>query len=218
MATVTGFTAARMLEIENETIVDGNIVGDNLILQRRDLVNIDAGNVRGPQGPTGLTGAQGPTGPAGATGATGATGPTGPTGPAGSFKLVKAPQYLPSDSPAHTTNFVDMSMDNMPVVAGRRYGFEIEADVYFDCQITPSARWDAYLYINGVSYRRMHIHQPGIMGVSILPVKREVIWIPSVSASTDDCYVVWANITPGGGIGLIGGRTFKVIDYGVPAA
>jgi hypothetical protein len=56
MATVTGFTAARMQEIEDSTIVDGDIVGDNLILKRRDLVEIDAGNVRGPVGPTGPVG------------------------------------------------------------------------------------------------------------------------------------------------------------------
>lgn len=55
MATVTAFTAERMLDIENSTIVDGDIVGDNLILKRRDDVTIDAGNVRGPIGLPGIT-------------------------------------------------------------------------------------------------------------------------------------------------------------------
>lgn len=55
MATVTAFTAERMLVIENTSIVDGNIVGDNLILKRRDLVTIDAGNVRGLTGSPGVT-------------------------------------------------------------------------------------------------------------------------------------------------------------------
>ena len=50
MATVTGFTAARMLVIENTTVVDGEIQGDNLILLTREGTPIDAGNVRGPQG------------------------------------------------------------------------------------------------------------------------------------------------------------------------
>lgn len=58
MATITGFTAARMLEIENESIVDGNVVGDNLILVRRDLVEINAGSVRGPIGTPGVSQAQ----------------------------------------------------------------------------------------------------------------------------------------------------------------
>lgn len=53
MTTVTGFTSARMLEIENTTIVDGDVVGDNLILKQRDDTEIDAGNVRGPMGPGG---------------------------------------------------------------------------------------------------------------------------------------------------------------------
>jgi hypothetical protein len=56
MATVTGFTAERMLVIENETVVDGEVQGDNLILSRRDGITIDAGNVRGPVGPVGPVG------------------------------------------------------------------------------------------------------------------------------------------------------------------
>ena len=53
MATVTSFTAARMLEIENTTVVDGSIVGDDLILLQRDGTPINAGNVRGAEGPQG---------------------------------------------------------------------------------------------------------------------------------------------------------------------
>jgi hypothetical protein len=56
MATVTGFTAARMLEIENDSIVDGNISGNNLILVTRGGTTINAGNVRGPQGIQGVPG------------------------------------------------------------------------------------------------------------------------------------------------------------------
>lgn len=50
MATVTGLTAERMLEIEAASVVDGEVVGDNLILTRQDESTIDAGNVRGPVG------------------------------------------------------------------------------------------------------------------------------------------------------------------------
>jgi hypothetical protein len=59
VATVTGFTADRMLEIENTTVVDGNVVGNNLILVTREGTQIDAGNVRGPQGPAGTPGTPG---------------------------------------------------------------------------------------------------------------------------------------------------------------
>lgn len=62
MATVTGFTAARMQTIEDSTVVDGNIVGDDLILLTRDNTEINAGNVRGPVGPTGPPAAEQPTG------------------------------------------------------------------------------------------------------------------------------------------------------------
>lgn len=62
MATVTGLTAARMLQIEAASVVDGDIVGDNLILKKHDNTTIDAGNVRGPVGPQGPPGVQPPTG------------------------------------------------------------------------------------------------------------------------------------------------------------
>jgi hypothetical protein len=57
MATITGFTAERMLVIEKETVVDGEVRGDNLFLMTREGVEIDAGNVRGPQGDQGTPGA-----------------------------------------------------------------------------------------------------------------------------------------------------------------
>jgi hypothetical protein len=219
MATVTGFTAERMLEIEETTIVDGNIVGDNLILQRRDLVNIDAGNVRGPTGLTGAVGPQGPTGPTGATGATGPTGAAGPTGPAGSFKLVRAPVHAPSDSLDHVSNFIDspLSVNNFPVVAGRYYGFELEVDVFWNC-VDIDARWDCYLYINGVSYRRFCVFQPGMVGTLSMPMKRTLTWQAPTTQSTDDVYVLWANVVPGAILGLTFAREFRIIDLGVPAS
>jgi hypothetical protein len=53
MATVTVYTAARMKAIEDASVIDGEVVGDNLILTRFDESTIDAGNVRGPVGPVG---------------------------------------------------------------------------------------------------------------------------------------------------------------------
>lgn len=53
MATVTGYTAEHMDELADANIVDGDVVGDNLILTRRDGSTINAGSVRGPQGPPG---------------------------------------------------------------------------------------------------------------------------------------------------------------------
>lgn len=56
MSTVTGLTAARMLAIEAASVIDGDIVGDNLILTKHDGSQINAGDVRGPEGPTGPVG------------------------------------------------------------------------------------------------------------------------------------------------------------------
>lgn len=59
MATVTGFTAARMQQIEDSTVVSGFVDPQGrLLLQTRDETEIDAGSVRGPEGPAG----SGPTG------------------------------------------------------------------------------------------------------------------------------------------------------------
>lgn len=57
MATVTGFTATRMLSIENNSVVSGVIIGDDLILTRQGGGTINAGNVRGLQGDQGISGA-----------------------------------------------------------------------------------------------------------------------------------------------------------------
>lgn len=56
MTTITGLTAARMLQIEAASIVDGDVVGDDLILTRHDGTTIDAGSVRGAPGPVGPAG------------------------------------------------------------------------------------------------------------------------------------------------------------------
>lgn len=62
MATVTGLTAERMLEIEGESVVGATITGGHLILTKHDGTTIDAGQVVGDTGPTGPTGPMGPAG------------------------------------------------------------------------------------------------------------------------------------------------------------
>lgn len=62
MATVTGLTKERMLEIEAASVVDGDVVVNDLILTKHDGSTINAGNVRGPVGANGAVGAQGPPG------------------------------------------------------------------------------------------------------------------------------------------------------------
>lgn len=56
MAEVSGLTAQRMLEIEGQSVVDGEVIGDDLFLVRYDESVINAGNVRGAQGPQGADG------------------------------------------------------------------------------------------------------------------------------------------------------------------
>lgn len=53
MATVTGLTAERMIEMEAQTVIDGEVRGDDLILVTRGGTEINTGNVRGQTGPPG---------------------------------------------------------------------------------------------------------------------------------------------------------------------
>lgn len=55
MATITGYTAERMQAIEDSAIIDGEVVGDDLILTRYDTTTINAGSVRGPTGSPGVS-------------------------------------------------------------------------------------------------------------------------------------------------------------------
>ena len=57
MATVTALTADKTLEVLGETVTDGDVVGDNLILTKLNGDQINAGNVRGPKGDQGAQGA-----------------------------------------------------------------------------------------------------------------------------------------------------------------
>jgi hypothetical protein len=56
MTTVTSLTADRMLAIEAASVVDGDVIGGNLILTKHDGSQIDAGSVQGPAGPQGPMG------------------------------------------------------------------------------------------------------------------------------------------------------------------
>lgn len=53
MATITGLTADRMLEIEDASIVDGDVIAGDLILTKHGGAQINAGSVIGPEGPQG---------------------------------------------------------------------------------------------------------------------------------------------------------------------
>lgn len=53
---ITGLTAQRMIEIEQNSVVSGTVEGDQLILTTKGGKPITAGNVRGPQGVPGPPG------------------------------------------------------------------------------------------------------------------------------------------------------------------
>lgn len=217
MATVTGFTAARMLEIEETTVVDGRIDAGDLILIQRNLDEINVGPILGPTGPQGDVGPQGPTGPAGATGATGATGAAGPTGPAGSTKLVVPPQILDSASVPYSSDSVtDMFLSNVPVVSGGRfYGIKLVCTLEWS-SVSLDARWDIWADINGSAHRRLGVVEPHVTGQAFFPLNMEVYWTPTVTQSTDDITIRADEVVGGANISFVSGRALSLLDYGVP--
>ena len=96
-------------------IVDGEVVGDNLILSTVDGSTIDAGNVRGPQGAQGvqgiqgIQGIQGPQGPQGLQGPQGIKGEIGPQGPQGE-------QGVPGETPTIAYTHHQSSVSSMWVI------------------------------------------------------------------------------------------------------
>jgi len=59
MATITGLTAARMLEIEAASVVDARVESGDLIIVHHDGTEENIGSVAGPAGPTGPAGPPG---------------------------------------------------------------------------------------------------------------------------------------------------------------
>jgi hypothetical protein len=141
MATVTGFTAEKMLEIENETVNDGEIVGDNLILTTRDGTPIDAGNVRGPKGDKGDTGSQG------AQGVTGPEGPRGQTGPVGWL-------VAHSEAPVLANTYSEITLASFVVTPDYKIGDRLRFVQFGSTVTNPGATYAASgvlrLKINGV--------------------------------------------------------------------
>lgn len=216
MATVTGLSAERMLEIEAASIVDGEVVGGHLHLIKFDETVIDAGSVAGPTGPTGATGATGPTGPTGATGPPGPTGATGPQGNTGGTNIVFAPFERASDS-ADLGADADLGLfyDNVPVTAGNVYGIKLNM-TYKVASLSNDARWDIWCYLNGAQHRRFGIIQKFGGGMDLYPFANEVFWTPSVTRATDDIKVRALLINSGSILTIINKSALSIVNYGPP--
>jgi hypothetical protein len=206
VATVTGFTAARMQEIEDNTIVDADIVGSNLILTKQDASTVDAGVVVGPTGAPGVDGDDGA---------------PGSTGPAGAIDLVGAPLNITT---AHAQMLASglisgLVRNNVSVVSGNTYG--IRTDFMLEwASVDVDARWDIWCRVNGVNFDRFAVVLPGVVGNSLQPVRSEVLWVAPTTQATDD-FTVYAELhTPGAPIIPSGSATLKrklwIIDYGTP--
>lgn len=157
MAIVTGLTAARMLEIENASVVSGHILGDNLVLVTHGGTEVTAGNVRGITGPVGPASTPNPTGTV--LTFAGAAAPSGymicdgsaisRTTYAALFSVIGV-LYGPGDG-STTFNLPDMrsrmvmglGTDEHNNVLGERYGFRDASLVYHRHDEVPHAHTTA---------------------------------------------------------------------------
>lgn len=209
MALVTGFTAERMQEIEDETVIDGEIrVDDHLYLITRAGAEIDAGVARGDQGPAGTNGTNG------TNGATGATGPAGP------MALVGLPLNLSTGigAMAASGNISGLVRNNVPMLANHTYGWNINFTIEF-ASVDPDARWDIWMRENGVNWQQMAILQPGFGGISMHNVRGQIFGGVLSDISTNDYQVYAQNVVPGATITPSGSVTLKrdfwIVDYGI---
>lgn len=222
MTTVTGFTAARMQVIEDETVVEGHISGNNLILEQRGGTLIDAGNVRGPQGIQGIQGEQGETGPEGPQGDPGPTGATGAAGPAGATSMVGAPVRVGTSTPVITVSGLvpGLAKNNVPVTAGHTYGIHLAMWVEY-ASLDNDSRWDIWARVNGADYERLSILKPATPGSSFQDASGVCFWVAPSTQATDDFTVYAQNAVAGATIAPAGSATLRrhlwIVDYGVLA-
>lgn len=204
MATVTGYTAEKMDEIADATIVDAEVVGDNLILERLDGGTIDAGSVRGPQGVAGTNGTNG---------TNGAQGPAGPTNILGS--VVSLTTQPPSMSVSGLIN--GMSKTNVSVVNGNEYEIKVDFTLEWS-SVDIDAEWHIWCRLNGVNFQRFRALRPCISGIALVPVVGSVFWYPTVTAATDDIEVYAERIHTGAPIIPSGSSTLRrklwIVDHG----
>jgi hypothetical protein len=221
MAVVTGMTAAAMAEIRDNAVVDGEVVGDDLILTTHGGTDINAGNVRGPQGLTGPAGpAGGPQGEQGDPGPIGPAGPAGPTGPVGPTNMVGPVVY--SDEPFDTLTasgaIPELVKNNVPVVNGNEYGINVEFS-YEWASVAANARWDIWIRLNGVNWMRIDMIRFMSTGTAYGRVKAEEFWYPTVTRATDDVTLYAEQVNAGANFDIQAAATRKaklwIIDYGV---
>lgn len=156
MATITGLTAARMLEIEASCIVDGAVLLDDLILTRHDGTTINAGNVRGAKGDPGDPGLKGD------------PGDPGPPGTAATITSVTAIGLATGSAPTVTAGGTASARTfQFGIPAGATGPAGADADVSMLSEASPSYQvgWEAW---NDNVYRdlRFFMHADGWITLS----------------------------------------------------
>lgn len=186
MAVVQSYTKAKSDEIYDETVVDGSVVGDNLILEKRSGATINAGNVRGP---------------AGTNGTNGATGPTGPVGPA---KLAYDAELTELNSPGSTIEndtHIGPLRANVPVIAGHLYEVRVELELAwanFTGGGTPS-RWDFWVTRNTVLLKKFSRYESNIGGADTRKHSGSIFFTAASTIDTDD-YGIFADEVVAGAV------------------
>lgn len=205
MATVTGYTAAKMQEIEDSTVVDGSVVGGSLILETRDGTPIDAGSVVGPTGPPGTNGTNGT---------------NGAVGPAGAMDMVGTPVQITTAGSLMSVSGVipGLVKNNVPVIISHTYGIKTDFIVQLD-SVVDDATWDFWLRLNGANLDRFMPLRTNSGGTSYEHIHGEVFWTAPATQATDDFDVFAGKVTVGSNITPSGSATLKrklwIVDYGI---
>lgn len=203
MATVTGMTAAAMLELSEENIISGVVDGDDLLLTTRGGTEINAGDVRGPAGTNGTNGA------------TGATGPPGPTA------LVGAPLAVTTagSSISVSSTIPGLVRNNVPVVINHVYEIVPDFSVEWS-SVDVDAEFHFWVRLNGANLEKFAVLRPVVLGISYQAVRGSVFWTAPATASTDDFDIFAERIVTGAAFIPTGSATLKrkmkIVDWGIP--
>lgn len=200
MATVQSYTKAKSDEIYDATVIDGNVVGDDLHLTTRGGADINAGNVRGP------------------TGATGATGPAGDDGTSTMVKDVLLSLLASTGALIEDDSDMGPSQSNVPQVSGHTYEIHVELELAFANFYSGGAtpRWDFWVKRNGALFHKFARYEENRPGAHTLKVSGSIFYEATTTGSTDDFTCHADEVVAGAVFQRTDTEAYmKIIDWGV---
>lgn len=132
--------------------------------------------------------------------------------------IIAEQEETTDDGPHSADAATDFALNNVPVIAGHRYAFELHTDLSF-ASVDVNARWVIRFRVNGSNVSVFDDLEPRVGGVSRRVIDATCHWTAPTTQATDDFTVFADEIVNGADITLEASatnpRTFTCIDLGV---